>query len=87
MTRKSMAPGNSKSGTPLYMSSEQWRGATQSAAADQYALAVLIYEMVSGTVPFKSAFDSGNFEIMRNAICNEAVLPYKELNKKLDAAK
>lgn len=85
MSRKSKEPQNSKSGTPNYMAPEQWKGTVQNAATDQYALAVMLYELLSGTVPFKPAFDTGNFEIMRNAVCNEAVLPIPELMKKHNA--
>lgn len=36
-----------------YFSPEQWRGAKLTAASDQYSLAVLAYEMLSGRRPFK----------------------------------
>lgn len=39
-------------GTPAYMPPEIWRGGDWSKAADQYALAIVIYEMVSGKPPF-----------------------------------
>jgi serine/threonine protein kinase len=38
-------------GTPYYMAPEQFRG-RPSKASDQYALAVVVYEWLSGTVPF-----------------------------------
>ena len=85
MSRKSKDPQNSKSGTPLYMAPEQWRGIRQSAATDQYALAVLFYELVSGAIPFKSAFDSGSFEIMRSVVLTEPAPKLKELTKKQNA--
>ena len=44
----------SSSGTGPYMSPEQWKGQRQDGASDQYALAVLAYELVSGHVPFES---------------------------------
>jgi serine/threonine-protein kinase len=34
------------------MSPEQWRGQPQDAATDQYSLAVLSYELISGSLPF-----------------------------------
>lgn len=40
------------SGTPSYMSPEQWRGQQQDATTDQYSLAVLSYELISGSLPF-----------------------------------
>ncbi len=53
MTRVSMAY-HGTSGTGPYMAPEQWRGRSQRAAADQYALAVMTYEMLSGHLPFES---------------------------------
>jgi hypothetical protein len=40
------------SGTGPYMAPEQWLGQYQDAATDQYALAVLVYELLSGRPPF-----------------------------------
>ena len=42
------------SGTGPYMAPEQWRGRRQGAYSDQYALAVMTYEMLSGYLPFES---------------------------------
>ena len=53
MTRVSMAY-HGTSGTGPYMAPEQWRGRAQSAPADQYALAVMTYEMLAGHLPFES---------------------------------
>ena len=54
------------SGTRPYMSPEQWRGRTQSAATDQYALGVVAYELLAGRLPFMSS----DFKIMENAVLN-----------------
>ncbi len=54
MTRVSMAY-HGTSGTGPYMAPEQWEGRAQDAKADQYALAVMAYEMLAGRLPFESA--------------------------------
>ncbi|MCA9738142.1 MAG: serine/threonine protein kinase, partial [Gemmatimonadetes bacterium] len=54
-----MRDGNSKTktgvmlGTPYYMSPEQARGRSVTPASDLYALGVLMYEMLTGEVPFQ----------------------------------
>lgn len=39
-------------GTPSYMPPEQWEGHELTPAADQYALAVMAYQMIAGRLPF-----------------------------------
>ena len=56
------------SGTQSYMSPEQWRGKAQGAAADQYALAVTAYEMLSGHLPF----DASDTDVLKKAVLEES---------------
>lgn len=60
------------SGTRPYMAPEQWLGEEQNAATDQYALAVLFYELVTGKTPFSSVFDCGDTAVMRLAVTTDA---------------
>lgn len=53
MHRVSMMPVNT-SGTRPYMAPEQWESRLQDERTDQWALAVMFYELVSGWVPFSS---------------------------------
>ncbi len=41
-------------GTPTHMAPEQWRGETPTHAIDQYALAVVVYQMLTKKMPFES---------------------------------
>lgn len=47
--------GTAGLGTPSYMPPEQWRSEDLTPAADQYALAVAIYNMLTGQLPFDAA--------------------------------
>ncbi|HEY7388513.1 MAG TPA: tetratricopeptide repeat protein [Bryobacteraceae bacterium] len=51
--RPDSGPGNSgaSGGTPGYMAPELWNGQKASAASDIYALGVIFYEMLSGSLP------------------------------------
>ncbi|MEM7390998.1 MAG: serine/threonine-protein kinase [Verrucomicrobiota bacterium] len=54
------------SGTLAYMAPEQWKGAFQNAATDQYALAVTIYQVLAGHCPFVNAEPAALREIVLN---------------------
>ncbi len=51
----STATGTGVVGSPAYMSPEQWRGEKVDGRADQYALGVLAFELLSGRRPFADA--------------------------------
>lgn len=63
------------SGTRPYMAPEQWRGRQQSAATDQYALAVVAYEMLSGHLPF----EGGDLELLRMAVMQDKPEPIRTI--------
>ncbi len=44
---------NTLLGTPMYMAPEQWQSAKVGPAADQYALGVIVYALLTGQTPFK----------------------------------
>ncbi len=72
-------------GTPAYMPPEQWAGRQQGPASDQYCLAVLIYEMLAGSVPFASAFATNDHQVMYAAVKNEPPETLAKLDRKVNA--
>ena len=81
MTRVSMVSQDT-GGTAPYMAPEQWRGKVQGATADQYALAVMTYEMLAGHLPFEST----DVAVLREAVLNETPDPIESLPKSAQAA-
>ena len=75
MTRVSMAY-HGTSGTGPYMAPEQWEGRVQDAKADQYALAVMTYEMLAGHLPFESADPA----VLREAVLKSQAAPLENIS-------
>ena len=74
LTRVSMAY-HGTSGTGPYMAPEQWEGRIQDARADQYALAVMTYEMLAGHLPFESS----DAAVLREAVLKSKVIPLENI--------
>ena len=66
MTSLSVNPYNT-SGTPHYLSPEQFKGKYPGPASDQYALGVLTYQMFVGHLPF----EADDFNILCRAVLQE----------------
>ncbi|MBI2976765.1 MAG: protein kinase [Chloroflexi bacterium] len=47
--------GNALVGTPVYMSPEQWRGEKVDERSDVYALGVMLYQILSGRLPYEAS--------------------------------
>jgi len=62
-----LAPKGAVFGTPEYMSPEQARGEDANAGSDLYALGVLLFEMLSGQLPFRSNDREQLLEMQRSA--------------------
>jgi len=73
------------SGTRPYMAPEQWSGERQEAKTDQYSLACLLYELISGEVPFASVFETGDSLIMMNVVETKTPEPISQFTKKQNA--
>jgi serine/threonine protein kinase len=66
-------------GTPDYISPEQVKGKRGDARSDIYALGVMLYEMLTGKVPFTG---SNPFAIMNDRLLNNPVPP-REINAEI----
>ncbi|MEI7947104.1 MAG: SUMF1/EgtB/PvdO family nonheme iron enzyme [bacterium] len=81
MSRVSMAYKGT-SGTGPYMAPEQWRGLRQGPAADQYALAATVYELLSGEPPFVNH----DISILREVVLKEPAQPIEGVPKHVNSA-
>ncbi len=64
-------------GTPFYMSPEQCKGEELDARSDIYSLGIILYEMLTGQVPFQAATPVG--VVLKHA--NEPPRPPRELRE------
>lgn len=69
------------SGTPHYMSPEQVTGDPQDARTDQYALAVIAYELLSGRTPF-----GGMLSVLFEQIRTKVPTPIPQLTQSVNSA-
>jgi eukaryotic-like serine/threonine-protein kinase len=67
-------------GTPRYMAPEQWKADYQDGKTDQYALAVVAYELLAGRVPFNAP----NIQALAYCTLNEPVPPIEDLDPRVD---
>ena len=75
MSRVSMVKYGT-SGTGPYMAPEQWEGDYQNEATDQYALAVLTYELLAGRCPF----ETHDVSVMREIVLKSQPKPIPGLD-------
>src|ERR1700730_8244019 len=68
-------------GTPSYMSPEQVQSTTITGGADQFSLAVIVYEALTGEKPFAAEY----MPTLLYKTVREDPLPPQRLNKTLDA--
>ena len=85
MSRVSTEQGDT-SGTRPYMAPEQWMGRKQDGRTDQYALACVLYELLSGAPPFAGVFETGDPVVMRTAVLSDAPEAIEALAPSANAA-
>lgn len=68
-------------GTIAYMSPEQSRGESVDARSDIWSLGVVLYEMLTGKLPFRGDYEAA----VLYAILNERPLPLEEIRKDVPA--
>lgn len=86
MSRISTVADGTKGGTRPYMAPEQWAGLDIGGQSDQYSLACVIYELLSGEVPFAGVFETGDVGIMRDRVENCPPDPLPNVSDAVNAA-
>ena len=74
------------SGTLPYMSPEQLNGGVQDHRADQYALAVVFYQMITGKVPFQSVFETKDTLLITKIVSENEIDSVEILSKQQNTA-
>ena len=85
MSRVSTEAGDT-SGTRPYMAPEQWMGKKQDGRTDQYALACVLYELISGAPPFSGVFETGDPMIMKSAVVGDVPDEIEDVAPAVNAA-
>jgi serine/threonine protein kinase len=75
-----MTQGGTMIGTPNYMSPEQIQGTTVNGRSDQFSLAVVVYEILSGAKPFAAE----NVPALLYLICKQDQQPIQQVNPRLN---
>ncbi len=81
LTEKLLTAPGSAMGTVMYMSPEQARGQTVDARSDLWSFGVVLYEMVTGALPF----DGPTVPVIFDALLNKAPQAARERNQKVPA--
>ena len=71
-------------GTPRYMSPEACQGLEQTPASDIYSLGIILYEMITGRVPYETKVNEGEIDLASHHIYDPAPPP-SEFNPHLPA--
>jgi serine/threonine protein kinase len=69
-------------GTPLYMAPEIWRGEPATVRSDLYSLGVVLYELCSGTTPYRG----GTRRELREAVAREPAVPLTQVAPEVEPA-